>query len=1366
MPRRSSKRLWLALAALPVVWVLALLAAAQWLERHPQQVAAWIGDWLDRPIVIGAVRPRLDWHHLRLAVDDVTVLDHAGERVALRFDRLGLTLAPERLWSGQWLADRVEIRGVTLRVRRSRSGTIEIAGFETGAAAGNGEDWFGRMAIAVSDGEIELTDDIRCPGCEPLRLHQVALTLNGDADDYRIQGSLQLAEHGERAQLQAQLSGDPRIAGWGGEIQLHLDDLDARRWSRDRALAGARVQAGRFDVALTSRWRNGRLRDAEGQVEVRDLALQADGAAADEAAAVWALPALSAEFKLLREPLAWRLQGRDLRIVGPQGPWPGGDFELTAQLDDAQALQTLTGSAPGAPVAAVAQLLALIAVDDAAPDRWATGLHGLRPSGRLGRTDWRVQWLPDGAERWSATSHWYDGAVQAWGDVPGVAGITAAVALDHDRLSIQLRDGPGMVIDAPKLLRQPVKLDSGAGVMTARRTPDGVVIEGRDLALVNADAEVRGDVTVNMPHAGRTEVQAAVSVARMDGARVAHYLPVGLIPEASMPWLDQAFRGGAITAGRFEFSGDPAALPFERAEQGYLRGRLTVTGGRLKLAPAWPEITEIDATVVFDNVGLAVRDARGVLLGARVTDVAVAIADLNNTRIQVTGKALGSLRQLRRWVEDSPLRDRFSGLRDIRLAGDGELAIALDMPLDVRKAQFKVQLDLLSADMLIPAVGLHVSRIRGPVLMTPAGIAAQRLEARYAGAPVRFGLDYTERSGMQVTARASLGVAQLLGPWAERLPPAWLALAPGSAVWRLDVNSPPRSGGRGPRRLDLTLSSPLRGLTLALPAPLGKTTQAAGDLTVRTQLVGAALGDVQVQYGDRADAWLYGVAQADTLGGVLRIGARPAPLPRPAADARPPGFAVQISADELVLADWLALGRRFIAMDALASDGAALSDASKPRAPAAPSELPQAASVLREAISHNLARSLLEGRAQAALQDQLNQQAVAAAPAALTLPTPLLRELRLRAAVLHAFGQRLTGMQLRVWRESTPDGSAWRLRARADQLSGSVRWPMARDGEPPGVVQARFEHLTLADHGDRSGPASVDPARLPPVTLAVERLRFGARSLGRLDLETRPMNGGMAVRRLDLSGGSFRVKAVGEWRLATAADAPSAAHRSQFEIDMTSSDFGRTLADFGFTDGLRAADLRADITARWQGPPFAFALDILEGAMALEVGKGSVLQVDPGAGRMFGLLSFSALPRRLSGDFADVSDQGFAFDAITGDFDLRRGVARTLNLVMEGPAARVEIAGEVNLREQTYDQDMVIVPRVSNTLPVAGVVAGGLGLGAALLLVQQLLGEPLNQIVRQRFRVTGPWADPVVTPVLPPPSPSDADDFGPELRDP
>ena len=82
--------------ALPVVWVSALLLAAQWLERHPHRVADWIGDQLDRSITIGAVRPMLNGYRLRLEVGDVAVLDRAGERVTLQFGSLGLTVAPER----------------------------------------------------------------------------------------------------------------------------------------------------------------------------------------------------------------------------------------------------------------------------------------------------------------------------------------------------------------------------------------------------------------------------------------------------------------------------------------------------------------------------------------------------------------------------------------------------------------------------------------------------------------------------------------------------------------------------------------------------------------------------------------------------------------------------------------------------------------------------------------------------------------------------------------------------------------------------------------------------------------------------------------------------------------------------------------------------------------------------------------------------------------------------------------------------------------------------------------------------------------------------------------------------------------------
>ena len=1348
MSRRRFKWYLLAvIVALPLVWALALLLAAQWLERHPHQVADWLGARLDRSITIGAVRPTLNGHRLRLEVGDVAVFDRAGERVTLRFDSLGLTVAPERLLAGEWFAERIDIRGVKLRVRRDVSGALQIAGFETGAGE---RDWlFGRTALTVSDGEIELTDAAQCADCAPMRLHRVTLAIDSDAQRHRIEGSLRLSEDdGQRVQLQAQLDGDPRTAGWGGEIRLRLHDLDARHWLQDRTVAGVRVRAGRFDVQLIGHWRNGHLRDADGRVEARAVALI--GATGATAAPAWEPADIGAEFRLVREPAAWRLTGRDLRIAGPHGLWPVGEFAVTAHLDDKQAVRALTGHLPGAPLADV---LALVLAGDVLPQHWAPAVRGLRPSGRLGRIDWQVRRLPDGAQHWSVVSQLSGGAVRAWDDLPGVTGVNATVAFSHAGMIVRLRDGQGVVIDLPGLLRHTVKLDRWSGDVTVSRAATGWVIDGRELTLMNADAEVRGDATVTVTQAGRTAVQATASVTRMDGARVAYYLPAKLIPAASLQWLDQAFQAGSVTAGRFEFSGNLADFPFEHADQGRLHGRLAVTGGRLALAPGWPEITDVDATVLFDNTRLAVRDARGELLGARVADVAVTIPDMNNTRIHATGKALGSLRQLRRFVQNSPLRSRFTGLRDLRLSGDGALSLTLDMPLDERKTQFTAQLDMLSADVRLPAFGLHLSRVRGPVIITPTGITAQRLAARYAGSPIRVGLKYAARSGAQITARANLSVAQLLGPWRDRLPPAWLALAPGRTAWRLDINSPPPRRGGKRQPLDVTLSSPLRGLTLALPAPLGKTVQATRDLVVRAQLAGAALRDVQVRYGDRADAWLYDLAQLDALGGILRVGDLGQPLTRPTGSARRPGFEVRVVVPELMLDDWRVFARRFSAAEPEARAAARRAQRMTP-----------ATSVLREAITHNLARSLLEGRAHAALQDQLDHT-LAGAASSLTLPTALLRELHLRAAVMHAFGQRLTALRLQAQRESTPTGFAWLLRVHADQLSGSVQFPAPRDDGSHGAVQARFDYLHLADDRDDRVGLLTDPARLPPLTLTIERLRFGTLPVGRLAVETQPVGGGMAVQRFDMRGAHFQVNATGQWRLAAGAAATTAAaHRSRFEIAMTGSDFGRTLADFGFTDELRAADMRATVAARWQGPPSAFELGILEGAMALEIGKGSVLTMNPGAGRLFGLLSLNALPRRLSGDFADIADQGFVFDAITGDFEMRRGLARTTNLTLEGPAARVEIAGEVNVNEQTYDQNMVIVPKVSDSLPVAGVVAGGLGLGAALLLVQQILGEPLNRIVRQRFRVTGPWADPVVTPVTSP-IPPEPDGVAPRLRD-
>ena len=57
------------------------------------------------------------------------------------------------------------------------------------------------------------------------------------------------------------------------------------------------------------------------------------------------------------------------------------------------------------------------------------------------------------------------------------------------------------------------------------------------------------------------------------------------------------------------------------------------------------------------------------------------------------------------------------------------------------------------------------------------------------------------------------------------------------------------------------------------------------------------------------------------------------------------------------------------------------------------------------------------------------------------------------------------------------------------------------------------------------------------------------------------------------------------------------------------------------------------------------------------------------------MLSLQSLPRRLTLDFRDVFQQGFAFDAIDGQVRIQQGVADTRNLRMRGVQAVVLMEG-------------------------------------------------------------------------------------------
>ena len=127
-----------------------------------------------------------------------------------------------------------------------------------------------------------------------------------------------------------------------------------------------------------------------------------------------------------------------------------------------------------------------------------------------------------------------------------------------------------------------------------------------------------------------------------------------------------------------------------------------------------------------------------------------------------------------------------------------------------------------------------------------------------------------------------------------------------------------------------------------------------------------------------------------------------------------------------------------------------------------------------------------------------------------------------------------------------------------------------------------------------------------------------------------------------------------------------------------------------------------------------------------------------------GLLSISALPRRLALDFRDVFNRGLVFDEINADFVVVDGNAYTDNLKLTGPVAEVGVIGRTGLRDHDYRTQAVVTAEPGKVLPTVGVLLGGPAVAAALLIFTRIFKKPLKGIGRASYCVSGSWQEPMV----------------------
>lgn len=311
-------------------------------------------------------------------------------------------------------------------------------------------------------------------------------------------------------------------------------------------------------------------------------------------------------------------------------------------------------------------------------------------------------------------------------------------------------------------------------------------------------------------------------------------------------------------------------------------------------------------------------------------------------------------------------------------------------------------------------------------------------------------------------------------------------------------------------------------------------------------------------------------------------------------------------------------------------------------------------------------------------------------------------------------------------------------------LSGALLVPDAKGAPVVGKLarvhwrKAPAGIAATVDAGARSTTDDIDPAAVPPLSLDIDDLRFGDARLGTAKLRTRQQGDGLHVEQLQLRSPSQQIDVRGQWT------GTGNAARTQFAAEVKSENFGVLLDDLGLGDRVGGGHGQITADVAWPGSPAGFRLSAVEGRVTLAVRDGHLLEVEPGAGRVLGLLSVAEVRRRLMLDFSDFFSKGFAFNRIAGDIRIDGGLARSDDLLVDGPAAEILIRGDTDLRTEQFDQTVDVKPKSANVLTAVGAVAAG-PIGAAVgAVANAVLKKPLAEMGAKTYRVTGPWKSPKV----------------------
>ncbi|RUR32351.1 DUF3971 domain-containing protein [Vreelandella andesensis] len=491
--------------------------------------------------------------------------------------------------------------------------------------------------------------------------------------------------------------------------------------------------------------------------------------------------------------------------------------------------------------------------------------------------------------RWGVDAALTNVEVMPWKQAPGGGPLDAWVQARDFRGRVTFNSAGSSSLNFPELFESPMQLSHAEGVVEWVYDGPSTMISGRDLHLDWDGAQVSGGFGLIASEQGG-QFGLDIAFANVDAVNkpLSQWLPIKALEPKLREWLLTDI-GGNVPQGSLKlsvpFTGKETGVVNQPADQISSTLALSVTQGRLPIAPEWPLIEEIEGRLIWKDQVLEANIQRAVSQGIDVSDGVLTMAD---ETLNLSSSLSSDSDSLLAFLQAIPEMDTalFNGIHaEGRVEGD----IALSLPLSAPETlQLEINARPNFKTLAFQPVDIPLENLQGEVTWQQHGEKNALLgliTGQVSGSSIEADINVPD-GGIALRGNSEIAdLFQLANIPAEQA----RQLFEGRTQWRGQINLQPSPS--------IVLESRLLGVISRLPAPFSKAAEQSWPWRLHADLDSGRLVtqlaniiNARVQLGN------------DEITGVVSLGSAAAPSNWPTQ----PGWRVVAQVDELPLDDWQA----------------------------------------------------------------------------------------------------------------------------------------------------------------------------------------------------------------------------------------------------------------------------------------------------------------------------------------------------------------------------------------------------------------------------------------------------------------------------